>query len=192
MAPPGRNGIGARSSIRAPTRTASRQGYTRQGSVAPRIDRAGATSPAESLMSVATSATAGLKRKERDFDADEGEATNITVVVRCRGRNGREVKENSAVVLRTEGAMGKMVELSMGPSALSNKAYNFDRVFSQAADQAMVFDDVVKPILDEVNLRKEGAWRQTADLCRCSRVSTAQSLPTARQVPAKHTRCRVI
>ncbi|KAK4442471.1 kinesin-like protein bimC, partial [Podospora aff. communis PSN243] len=149
MAPPARNGVGARSSIRAPTRTVSRQGYTRQGSVAPRIDRAGATSPAESLMSVATSA-AGLKRKERDFDADEGEATNITVVVRCRGRNGREVKENSAVVLRTEGAMGKMVELSMGPSALSNKAYNFDRVFSQAADQAMVFDDVVKPILDEM------------------------------------------
>lgn len=103
-------------------------------------------------MSVATSATAGLKRKERDFDADEGEATNINVVVRCRGRNEREVKENSAVVLRTEGAMGKMVELSMGPSALSNKAYNFDRVFSQAADQAMVFDDVVKPILDEVNM----------------------------------------
>jgi len=151
MAPPGRNGTGARSSIRPPTRTTSRQGYTRQGSVAPRTERTRAASPAESLMSVATSATAGMKRKERDFDPDEGgEATNINVVVRCRGRNEREVRENSAVVLSTEAAMGKTVELSMGPAALSNKAYNFDRVFSQAADQAMIFDDVVKPILDEV------------------------------------------
>lgn len=38
----------------------------------------------------------------------------------------------------------------MGPNALSNKTYTFDRVFSQAADQSMIFDDVVKPILDDV------------------------------------------
>ncbi|KAG4221682.1 hypothetical protein PC116_g29843 [Phytophthora cactorum] len=38
----------------------------------------------------------------------------------------------------------------MGPSALSNKTYNFDRVFSQAADQSVLYDDVVKPILEEV------------------------------------------
>jgi kinesin family protein 11 len=91
-----------------------------------------------------------MKRKERDFEADEGEATNINVVVRCRGRSEREVRENSAVVVSTEGVKGRLVELSMGPSALSNKTYNFDRVFSQAADQSMIFDDVVKPILDEV------------------------------------------
>lgn len=100
-------------------------------------------------MSVAT--TSGMKRKEREFDANEGSgATNISVVVRCRGRNQREVKDNSAVVVQTEGAKGKLVELIMGPSALSNKTYNFDRVFSQAADQSMIFDDVVKPMLDEV------------------------------------------
>jgi kinesin family protein 11 len=115
--------------------------------VASRIDRAGAISPAESLASVATT---GTKRKERDFDAEEGESTNINVVVRCRGRNEREVRENSAVVLSTEGVKGKMVELSMGPNALSNKTYSFDRVFSAAADQSMLFDDVVKPVLDEV------------------------------------------
>lgn len=101
-------------------------------------------------MSVATTATAGAKRKERDFDPDDGEATNINVVVRCRGRNEREVKENSAVVVGTEATRGKIVELSMGPNAVSNKTYNFDHVFSQAADQVMVFEDVVKPILDEV------------------------------------------
>ncbi|KAK4038378.1 P-loop containing nucleoside triphosphate hydrolase protein [Parachaetomium inaequale] len=101
-------------------------------------------------MSVATSATAGAKRKERDFDPDDGEATNINVVVRCRGRNEREVKENSAVVVRTEATKGKLVQLSMGPNSVSDKTYNFDRVFSQAADQNMVFEDVVKPVLDEM------------------------------------------
>ncbi|KAK3063066.1 Kinesin- motor protein, partial [Teratosphaeriaceae sp. CCFEE 6253] len=38
----------------------------------------------------------------------------------------------------------------MGPSALSNKTYQFDKVFSPAADQGMIFDEVVAPILDEV------------------------------------------
>lgn len=110
-----------------------------------------AASPAESIASVATS-TAGAKRKERDFDPDDGEATNINVVVRCRGRNEREVKENSAVVVRTEATKGKVVQLSMGPNAVSDKTYHFDRVFSQAADQSMIFEDVVKPVLDEVTL----------------------------------------
>ena len=95
--------------------------------------------------------TAGAKRKERDFDPDDGEATNINVVVRCRGRNDREVKENSAVVVRTEATKGKLVDLSMGPNAVSNKTYNFDRVLSQAADQSMVFEDVVRPVLDEAS-----------------------------------------
>lgn len=130
------------------TAAASRLGAQRNGSIASRLARA--ASPAESLMSVATAATAGAKRKERDFDPDEFEATNINVVVRCRGRNEREVKENSAVVVKTEGTKGKLVELSMGPNAVNNKTYNFDHVFSQAADQNMIFEDVVRPVLDEV------------------------------------------
>lgn len=115
--------------------------------VAARIDRAVAPSPAESLSSVATT---GTKRKERDFDVEGAQETNINVVVRCRGRNEREVRENSAVVVSTEAGQGKAVQLSLGPSALSNKTYNFDRVFSPAADQSMIYEDVVKPILEEV------------------------------------------
>ena len=60
------------------------------------------------------------------------------------------MRENSGVVVSTNGVKGQAVELSMGPSALSNKTYNFDKVFSSAADQAMVFDEVVSPICDEV------------------------------------------
>ncbi|CAF9916462.1 MAG: hypothetical protein GOMPHAMPRED_001014 [Gomphillus americanus] len=106
-------------------------------------------SPMDSIDSKARSPVAGIKRKERDFEL-EGEETNINVVVRCRGRNDREVLENSGVVVSTEGARGKTVDLSMGPNALSNKTYHFDKVFSPAADQSMVYDDVVAPILDEM------------------------------------------
>lgn len=114
----------------------------------------GRASPAESLASVATNATRtrspeSRKRKEREFEARED--TNINVVVRCRGRNDREVRENSGVVVSTDGVKGSTVELSMGPNALSNKTYNFDKVFSPAADQQMVFDEVVAPILDDVS-----------------------------------------
>lgn len=125
-------------------------------------DRGGAVSPADSLISGTTS---GTKRKERDFESDAGisvtggEETNINVVVRCRGRSEREVKENSAVLVNTEGVKGKLIELSMGANALSHKAYNFDRVFSAAADQRLVFDDTVKPILDEVGTPMKGTRR---------------------------------
>ena len=117
--------------------------------------RSGAASPADSLLSMSTSASSpkkngGIKRKDRECDADVGEETNINVVVRCRGRSDREVRENSGVVVSTDGVKAKSVELSMGPSALSNKTYHFDKVFSPAADQSMIYEDVVMPILDEV------------------------------------------
>ncbi|CAN8101580.1 unnamed protein product [Discula destructiva] len=111
---------------------------------------AASRSSVASPVSPARSVAAGMKRKERESDAEFTEETNINVVVRCRGRSAREVEENSAVVVGTDGVMGKQVELSMGPNALSNKSYHFDRVFSQAADQSMIFDDVVKPILNEM------------------------------------------
>ena len=111
-----------------------------------RIGRA--PSPADPNSSVLSNS--GTKRKEREFEQDEGEETNINVVVRCRGRNEREVKENSGVVVSTNGVKGKNVELSMGPNAISNKTYHFDTVFSPAADQAIIFDDVVAPFLDEM------------------------------------------
>lgn len=119
------------------------------------LDRAGAVSPAESLAS--TNIAAGVKRKERDFESESvmsggGEETNINVVVRLRGRSPREVKENSTVVVKADSLKGNHVELSLGPNALSHKTYSFDRVYSPAADQTVVFDDTVRPILDEVCL----------------------------------------
>ncbi|KAK3905069.1 kinesin-like protein bimC [Staphylotrichum tortipilum] len=146
-APPTR-GAGGRPSIQPRTRNPpTRPGVTRHAPAVPsRLTRA--VSPAESVMSVSTAA--GAKRKERDFDPDDGEATNINVVVRCRGRNEREVKENSTVAVKTEGTKGKIVELCMGPNAVSNKSYNFDHVFSQAADQGLLFEEVVRPVVEEM------------------------------------------
>ncbi|MCJ1301504.1 kinesin motor protein cin8, partial [Hypocenomyce scalaris] len=147
-------------SMRPPS---ARPSTARPQSTAPSIQgrtQSGAISPAESVTSQSTSISrsrsptsqlnASIKRKERDFEGDGGEETNIHVVVRCRGRNDREVRENSGVVVSTDGVKGKSVELSMGPSALSNKTYHFDKVFSPAADQAMIYDDVVTPMLEEM------------------------------------------
>lgn len=121
---------------------------SRGRSATPAMD--GRHSRAESVASSRAPRSSPLKRKERDFD--DGEETNINVVVRCRGRNDREVRENSGVVVSTNGIKGNTVDLSMGPTALSNKQYQFDKVFSPAADQNMVFEEVVSPILDEVRM----------------------------------------
>lgn len=169
------------------------------------IDRAGATSPADSV----STATTGMKRKERDYESDivvaGGEETNINVVVRCRGRSQREVKENSTVVVSADGVKGKAVELSLGPNAMSNKSYSFDRVYSQAADQNMVFDDTVRPILDEVcfflptNPSSERMHIHDVEAdanalgfpfwFRCLPDTTAPFSRTARPARAKHTQC---
>ncbi|KAK4552188.1 Kinesin- motor protein [Recurvomyces mirabilis] len=131
------------SSMRPPM---ARPGASRARTATPTLMN-GRTSPTDSI---ASSKLRTPKRKPAADLGDAAEETNINVVVRCRGRNDREVRENSGVVVSTEGVKGKKVELSMGLSALSNKTYQFDKVFSPAADQGMVFDEVVAPILDEV------------------------------------------
>ncbi|KAL5332841.1 P-loop containing nucleoside triphosphate hydrolase protein [Aspergillus crustosus] len=141
-------------------RTTTRQPVRRAGSAAPERHSA-APSPAVSSKTPAASRLRALKspgepvsitakRKERDIEREINEDTSIHVVVRCRGRNDREVKENSGVALLTEGVKGKTVELSMGPNAVSNKTYTFDKVFSAGADQVTVFEDVVLPIVTEM------------------------------------------
>ena len=158
---------------------------------------AGRSSLAESIASTTriqspVSSVAGMKRKERDYDHNVGDGeTNIKVVVRCRGRSEREVREHNDVVVSTNGVKGKTVELSMGPSALSNKTYYFDKVYSPAADQLMIFNDIVVPILDDVfSLFHAGVYFQDLLRFRFFAVSTVQFLRTARQGLARHTLCR--
>ncbi|KAK0315344.1 Kinesin- motor protein [Friedmanniomyces endolithicus] len=138
-----------------PSGTTKKPSTMRPPPVRPGANRAQTATPtltgrASPTESIASSKSRTPKRKAASEMDDAGQETNINVVVRCRGRNDREVRENSGVVVSTEGVKGRKVELSMGPSALSNKTYQFDKVFSPAADQGMLFDEVVVPILDEV------------------------------------------
>jgi len=168
--------------MRPPT---ARPGVNRAQTSTPTLS--GRVSPADS---VASSKSRTPKRKAGNDLEDGAEETNINVVVRCRGRNDREVRENSGVVVSTDGVKGKKVDLSMGPNALSNKSYQFDKVFSPAADQGMVFEEVVAPILDEVS-RVTDETETVTDGCRSLPASTVLSLPMARRAPERHTRCLV-
>ncbi|KAL4907714.1 kinesin-like protein bimC [Aspergillus multicolor] len=141
-----------RTTTRQPTRRAGSAIPERQTSTASPAPstRAPAASRTRALKQPAEPASVTAKRKERDIEREINEDTSIHVVVRCRGRNEREVKENSGVALQTEGVKGQTVELSMGPNAVSNKTYTFDKVFSAAADQVTVYEDVVLPIVTEM------------------------------------------
>lgn len=145
--------------VRPPPARAQSMAPSMPGRATPTESAATTSVPTKSPARSVNGGPAGIKRKERDFEQDVGveEETNINVVVRCRGRSDREVRENSGVVVSTEGVKGKKVDLSMGPSALSNKTYNFDKVFSPAADQEMIFNEVVSPILDEVRIKRYDA-----------------------------------
>lgn len=86
---------------------------------------------------------------KRQSDANM-EESNISVYVRCRSRNDREIKENSGVVVSTMGHMGKEVVLQTGPMSVSNKTYTFDRVFGAESDQDMVYEGIASNVLEEM------------------------------------------
>ena len=114
------------------------------------------------------------KGEERGFDdaalitasktiyIGSSDETRIDVFVRCRGRNEREARENNGIAVNIDESKGKTVELSMGPNA-PDKLYSFDKVFSPKADQQMIFDEAVGPILDEVGeQRRDHVGRLTS------------------------------
>ncbi|VDB83014.1 unnamed protein product [Peniophora sp. CBMAI 1063] len=84
--------------------------------------------------------------------------TNIQVVLRCRRRSEREVADNSPIIVSSAGAKSDCltIETAAPSSTLGvvslppTRTYPFDIVFGPEADQAMVFADVVQPMLDEV------------------------------------------
>ncbi|KAI6108999.1 P-loop containing nucleoside triphosphate hydrolase protein [Pisolithus croceorrhizus] len=70
---------------------------------------------------------------------DDGE-TNIQVVIRCRRRSEREIQENSPIIVSSNGPKSNeiTIETSTPVSSLG------------VADQAMIYHEVVSPLLDEV------------------------------------------
>lgn len=83
---------------------------------------------------------------------------NIQVVIRCRRRSEREIGENSPIIVTTTGAKSQDITIetaapvsSLGLVTLPpTRTYPFDLVFGPEADQAMIYHDVVHPMLEEV------------------------------------------
>ncbi|KAI0079935.1 kinesin-domain-containing protein [Panus rudis PR-1116 ss-1] len=84
--------------------------------------------------------------------------SNIQVVIRCRRRSEREIQDNSPIIVNTNGAksQGVTIETAAPVSSLGmvslppTRTYPFDMVFGPEADQAMIYYDVVSPMLEEV------------------------------------------
>lgn len=79
--------------------------------------------------------------------------SNIKVVVRCRGRNDREIKAKSHVVVQTAASTPTDVVIGFDDSTRmghDSKIYKVDHVFGPEADQSMVYDEVVAPMIAEV------------------------------------------
>ncbi|KAH7914713.1 P-loop containing nucleoside triphosphate hydrolase protein [Hygrophoropsis aurantiaca] len=114
----------------------------------------GITSPTEERMESQLAASI-LSHKPHGKDDAE---THIQVVIRCRRRSDREVQEGSPIVVSSKGPKSQDVTIetsapisSFGVVTLPpTKTYPFDTVFGPEADQAMIYHDVVSPMLDEV------------------------------------------
>lgn len=79
--------------------------------------------------------------------ASSSSNTNIKVVVRCRGRNQREIQSKSSVILDT--SCDNEISVAID-SDRKRKTYKVDHVFGPEADQSMIYDEVVHPMLEEV------------------------------------------
>ena len=101
-----------------------------------------------------------VAKVQAPFQSQEECEINIQVVVRCRRRSDREVQEGSPIIVSTEGARSHAVSIetaapvsSLGVVTLPpTRTYPFDLVFGPEADQSMIYQDVVHPMLEEVLL----------------------------------------
>lgn len=118
------------------------------------------TNGAREVPSLATSLAStqdGSTRKPNGQPQDDIES-NIQVVIRCRRRSDREIQESSPIIITTNGSRTQSVTIeTAAPTSVlgvvtlpPTRTYPFDVVFGPEADQAMVYQDVVHPMLEEV------------------------------------------
>jgi kinesin family protein 11 len=114
-------------------------------------------SPDEPLIREPTPAPATSKNS-KTLPSHDNVETNIQVVIRCRRRSEREIHDNSPIIVTSNGAKSKDVSVQMSAPISSLgivtlpplRTYPFDLVFGPEADQAMIYHNVVSPMLDEV------------------------------------------
>ncbi|EPQ28100.1 uncharacterized protein PFL1_04427 [Pseudozyma flocculosa PF-1] len=168
--------LGSRRPASSAAFSATARPRARAASVAPSAASASSMAAARRLTAASSSAassSASRNRHEAD-DASSGQQrrkpegleTNIQVVVRVRGRAPHEPKPINPSILSTSGPRCSQIDVAMDPPPVSSssstqsslvaqdpvrqKTYHFDQVFGPEADQGMLYQDVVGPILNEV------------------------------------------
>lgn len=170
MAPPPRRTISSRSRSQTGGGNAPPQPSSRPKSVMARVQRSVPVSTTSSderseppLVPSSTCSLAQPKpvaKVQAPLQSQEEYEINIQVVVRSRRRSDREVQESSPIIVSTEGARSHAVSIetaapvsSLGVVTLPpTRTYPFDLVFGPEADQSMIYQDVVHPMLEEVLL----------------------------------------
>jgi hypothetical protein len=90
-----------------------------------------------------------LKHTEPLSNAAPAVATNIQVAVRCRPLNNEE-KHNSQSTAVTVDLQANTIKVSYGQAIKKiSRTIEFDRVFGMYSRQNEVYDNIVKPIVDE-------------------------------------------
>ncbi|KIY61043.1 kinesin-domain-containing protein [Cylindrobasidium torrendii FP15055 ss-10] len=91
-------------------------------------------------------------------ESSSAQESNIQVVIRCRRRSEREIEANSPVCVTSNGAKSNQISIettaptsTLGLVTLPpTRTYPFDLVFGPEADQALLYHEVVNPMLEEV------------------------------------------
>jgi hypothetical protein len=100
-------------------------------------------------------------------------------VIRCRRRSEREIQDNSPIIVSSSGAKSHEVTIESSVPVSSSgvvtlpptRTYPFDLVFGPEADQAMIYHDVVAPMLREVLHRYNCTLFAYVRLARAKRTS---------------------
>lgn len=73
----------------------------------------------------------------------------MQVAVRCRPVNAEERRQCQPTAIQCDSAQ-KLITVSTGPAGKkTSKSFNFDKVFGMYSTQEEIFDQMVKPIVDE-------------------------------------------
>lgn len=82
-------------------------------------------------------------------NVEEIKTTNVQVAVRCRPVNAEERRTNQPTAIACDSS-NKSVTVSTGPAGKkTSKTFSFDKVFGMYSTQEEVFEQMVRPIVDE-------------------------------------------